>query len=552
MCGNPAFDSGRPVPPPPPPPPPPHHHQHPDHANSDSPPPVRPHHNHPPPAPPPPDPAPETVTPPQPPAPPPAPFKPLPPQYVPAGAPEPASSNNIPSPSDTETARQRATGSEWKGPSVVGWSYSIDDAKRLARANNAGFAVYFCSELTARTAGEGTKATAEFKLANNGAAPEATIFESTEVLSEFNNAGISTFAKIPMTKENAALAQSFGAETNTLVICAPNGEKLWSCSGGQCTASTVVQFLSRDFASKFAQWQKARSGANIGLPQKPSGVGVEKLNEPHLPNAYRFSSRLISGGPPQGEAGFQALRSLGVKTIISVDGAPPETAPADALNIACVHLPIPYREVPKDRALEIAKALRDLPGPVYLHCSNGTARAPAAAGVVSVMLGEMSPQDACDALKSIGVLPGYSGLYASVLNATKVGKEPLDALNVNFTARAPITPLIQSMVAMEKVWSRIEMAQQLEWTIPESRKDLKPEEDMLQLIDCLIDAGKLDEIATDTKKQAILADGEKWAAVLRRTWKKDAQTPHRSEELNAAFKGVLSSCYDCHTQYREK
>jgi protein tyrosine phosphatase (PTP) superfamily phosphohydrolase (DUF442 family) len=550
MCGNPAFDGGRPVPPPPPLPPPPpiHHHPPPDHGYGDSgiPPPPPHHHHPPPPAPPPPPTEPSLPPPPPPPAPPP--FKPIAPQYEPS-APPATTNSTVPSISDTETEKQHASPGEWKGPAVVGWAYSIDDARKLARANNAGFAVYFCSELAAKTAGEGPKAVETYKLANQGTPPEATIFESAEVLTEFSNVGISTFVKIPLTLENLELAQSYGAETNTLVLCAPNGEKLWSCSGGNCNPTTVVQFLSRDFAARFSAWQKTQSGDAIALtPSRKTSGAIERLNNPALANALRFSAKLFCGGPPQGEAGFQALKSLGIKTIISVDGAAPETSRADALNMTYVHLPVPYRDIPHDRALEIAKAIRDLPGPVYIHCSNGTARAPAAAGVASVLLGEMSAHDAFEALKAAGTLPAYSGLYAATLKAEKVGKETLDALHVNFTARAEVSPLVSSMVAMEKVWKRIETAQSLDWNIPDSRSDLKPDEDMLQLIDCYMQAGKLEEIAKDPQKQTILSDGEKWCAVLRRTWKKDPQTPHRSEELTTAFKGVLSSCFDCHSK----
>src|SRR6188768_3777999 len=54
-------------------------------------------------------------------------------------------------------------------------------------------------------------------------------------------------------------------------------------------------------------------------PWKP-----ERIDEPTLPNAYRLHEKVISGGQPDGDPAFAKLKELGVKTIISVDGAKPE------------------------------------------------------------------------------------------------------------------------------------------------------------------------------------------------------------------------------------
>ena len=48
-----------------------------------------------------------------------------------------------------------------------------------------------------------------------------------------------------------------------------------------------------------------------------------KLAVKHLPNAYRVHEKVISGGQPDGERAFKELADLGVKTVVSVDGARP-------------------------------------------------------------------------------------------------------------------------------------------------------------------------------------------------------------------------------------
>ena len=82
------------------------------------------------------------------------------------------------------------------------------------------------------------------------------------------------------------------------------------------------------------------------------------LELPGLRNVYRVSSKLISGSSPEDVRAFQSLRELGVKTIISVDGAKPAVALAKEHGLRYVHLPIGYDGVPYDQGLRLARAVR--------------------------------------------------------------------------------------------------------------------------------------------------------------------------------------------------
>jgi len=104
-----------------------------------------------------------------------------------------------------------------------------------------------------------------------------------------------------------------------------------------------------------------------------------KLNALHLPNAVHVHAKVISGGQPDGEAAFQELHRLGVKTVISVDGAAPDLELAKKYGLRYVHLPHGYDGIPEPRVQELAKAVRDLEGPIYIHCHHGKHRSPAAA-----------------------------------------------------------------------------------------------------------------------------------------------------------------------------
>jgi hypothetical protein len=68
-------------------------------------------------------------------------------------------------------------------------------------------------------------------------------------------------------------------------------------------------------------------------PYQPQKVAAQ-----HLPNAYQIHAKVILGGLPEGDAAFQELAGLSVKTIISVDGATPDVATAKKYGLRYVHL----------------------------------------------------------------------------------------------------------------------------------------------------------------------------------------------------------------------
>src|SRR2546423_1384396 len=88
----------------------------------------------------------------------------------------------------------------------------------------------------------------------------------------------------------------------------------------------------------------------------PAAPMPEKVEAKGLHNVYRLSETLYSGSSPEGDEGFASLQRLGVKTVISVDGARPDVERAHKYGLRYVHLPIGYDGVPEGQALRIARA----------------------------------------------------------------------------------------------------------------------------------------------------------------------------------------------------
>src|SRR5262245_29349048 len=142
-------------------------------------------------------------------------------------------------------------------------------------------------------------------------------------------------------------------------VAASTKKRVWGTTVG------VVAFLLGIILASLST-----SGQHEDKPSDPNGVkkrarSPEPVKIGRTENTFRLSPRRDSGGEPRGAETFAALQELGVRTIISVDGAAPDVEAARKLGIRYVHLPIGYDGIPREQAVRIIKAVRLMPGPVY-------------------------------------------------------------------------------------------------------------------------------------------------------------------------------------------
>jgi protein tyrosine phosphatase (PTP) superfamily phosphohydrolase (DUF442 family) len=147
-------------------------------------------------------------------------------------------------------------------------------------------------------------------------------------------------------------------------------------------------------------------GCSAGETPSRSGTPAPaRVEAPGLHNVYRLTQGLYSSSP-EGDQGFASLRALGVLTVLSVDGVRPDIERAHKYGLRYVHLPIGYDGMPSQQALRVARAVRDLPGPVHVHCHHGKHRGPAAAAVARLCLDERcTVEDALAWLRRAGIDP---------------------------------------------------------------------------------------------------------------------------------------------------
>lgn len=292
-----------------------------------------------------------------------------------------------------------------------------------------------------------------------------------------------------------------------------------------------------------------------GTPKAEKPALPHRLTSAHLPNAIQIHEKVISGGQPDGEEAFQELQNLGIKTIISVDGAEPDPELAKRHGLNYVHLPHSYDGIPEQRVKELAKAVRDFEGPIYIHCHHGKHRSPAAAAVACVTAGLIDPSMSSVILKLAGTNPCYRGLYESAESAQKVDNAVLDALKCDFPESAELTPIAESMVHLEQTFDSVKAIAAAGWKSPLTRPGLHPAQEVLLLKDHFSELLRTESVAKEPERfRNMLRESESAAADLEAalmSWSESGAALPVPDSLPASFERIAKNCVACHTEFRD-
>jgi protein tyrosine phosphatase (PTP) superfamily phosphohydrolase (DUF442 family)/cytochrome c556 len=300
----------------------------------------------------------------------------------------------------------------------------------------------------------------------------------------------------------------------------------------------------------------------LWAPPPPSMSDDAAKDLEGLHNVVAYHEGFWSGGVPEGKAGFEQLRSMGVKTIISVDGAVPDLELAKSMGMRYVHLPIGYDGFDDARKAELVRAVRDLPKPIYLHCHHGKHRSAGAAAAVAVSLGWMTNEQAAARMKVSGTAAGYKGLWSCAAKAAPMAAAVIDAASASFPEVTRPESFVASMVAIDEAFDRLKLAEKAGWKAPADHPDLAPIADAGKLADLfrLIDEASLrkcspegaDELKSWMARSATAA--AQLEAALERAGKTAPEGPDAASQRAAAtalMAGLAADCKACHAKYRD-
>lgn len=276
---------------------------------------------------------------------------------------------------------------------------------------------------------------------------------------------------------------------------------------------------------------------------------TQPVELPGLHQVLEVTPGLVSGSSPEGEAGFASLRRLGVRTVITVDGARPEAGVARAHGLRYVHIPVGYDGIPADKQRRIARAVRDLPGPVYIHCHHGKHRGPAAAASAAVLLGRISGREGVEFMARAGTAEMYSGLYGCVAPLEAAAPSVLDAVPADFPEAAEVSGFVEAMVRIDQLYEHLQLVREAGWRVPKDHPDLVPHREALMLGELM--AGQHPEAQRHpdpAKFLKILEASRKAAGDIARL----LQASSGAGTLDNRMEALRVSCRDCHREYRDR
>ncbi len=264
---------------------------------------------------------------------------------------------------------------------------------------------------------------------------------------------------------------------------------------------------------------------------------------PGLNNLSRASENVIVGSEPHGDAAFENLRSLGITTIISVDGATPDVEAARKHGLRYIHIPFGYDGIPSDATKALARAAREITTPMYVHCHHGRHRGPAAAAIVCISSGSLTQVQALELMTTAGTSKDYTGLWRDVRNFIPPGPDEVlpELLEV-----APVDSIVATMAKIDRSFDNLKLCAAAGWKTPKDHPDLVPASEALLVQEGLHEASRHLQAQHDEQFRKWLTDSESLAADLCAAVKSgDSATP------SVRLKAVEQSCKRCHSAYRD-
>jgi protein-tyrosine phosphatase len=261
-----------------------------------------------------------------------------------------------------------------------------------------------------------------------------------------------------------------------------------------------------------------------------------------------FQEGLFGGSEPDSPEHFEFLRSMGVRAVLSVDGATPNAGEAARHGIRYFHVPIGYDGVPVEKQAGMVRVLREADGPVFIHCHHGKHRGPAAAACLLVATGAISNKAGLRILEESGTSSAYKGLFEAVQESGRLSQDQIESAEL---PPAMVDPgdAAARMADIDRLHDSIKAIRKNGWqTIPAS-PDQTPERQALLLYEALVEFDRLvedEDISADFRRlsrDSIEAAGALSSAL-------SGVEASRVAIADQAAERLRKSCSACHEKFR--
>jgi protein tyrosine phosphatase (PTP) superfamily phosphohydrolase (DUF442 family) len=304
------------------------------------------------------------------------------------------------------------------------------------------------------------------------------------------------------------------------------------------------------FAGCQGKQQPEPTNAHRGVGDKAKAEKLsiskpEPADTPHLHNLLKLTPTIYSGGEPHGEEAFADLAKLGVKVVVSVDGAKPNVAAAKKHGIRYIHVPIGYDGIPAEAGQSLARAVREAATagqPVYFHCHHGKHRGPAAAALACIAAGAADNKSAEQILVTAGTSKDYPGLWRDVAEYVP---PPAGAKLPELVEIAQVDSLTAAMSSVDRAFDNLKLSQAGGWKALADHPDIVAAQEALIVKEALHESSRNLAAGHDAEFVTWLREAGLLAAQL--------ETQLKTGDGAGAKQTIAkieASCKQCHARHR--
>ncbi len=271
-------------------------------------------------------------------------------------------------------------------------------------------------------------------------------------------------------------------------------------------------------------------------PQDPTAEG-------HVPqNLLSLPGGIYCGAEPEGETHFESLAAMGIRTVVSVDGAIPDVAAAEAHGLRYIHIPIGYDGVDPNAGLSLARLMREIQGPIYVHCHHGHHRGPAAAAIACIAGGHADNDAGTEILRRAGTSKNYAGLWRDVAAYAPPAE---DVELPELVSVAPVDSFVTAMANTGLAIERLRLCKKAGWTAPQTHPDLDPIQIALLVREGLRESNRHLPKAVERQLRQRMEASSRVSVELHESLK-----ANRVQDADVLMEKLETSCTACHRDYR--
>lgn len=279
---------------------------------------------------------------------------------------------------------------------------------------------------------------------------------------------------------------------------------------------------------------------------------IQRLGDQNgLENFLKVGERIYSGGEPNSE-GLLKLKELGITTIVSVDGLPPDLESAQKLGLRYIHIPLGYDGVGERERQQFATLITHVKGKIYIHCHHGKHRGPTAVATCMILSGDLDQKQAMAYMAVAGTSRDYKGLWDSV---AAIKREEVEAGNANeLPDRVQSDDIAQHMAKLDRRWDEIQ-EQKRKSPVLNFDDPNKIHQDAIAMMEYFRESARSVQRDRegkwgDAKSLQVLVDhllhssetAEQFASAIKSGDKKKA---------SESFNSLAEQCKSCHEKYRD-